>query len=163
MQQSPIGGNVTGLSASGLVLRNNGGNDLTVPSGATSFQFTESVSYGGGYAVTVAQQPTGLTCTPSNNSGNNVMNNVITISITCVTAGPPLTVPHIFVTSGRHNGNFGGSGGADTFCNNDANKPTNGAFTYKALLQGNNATVINTKYGSVAKKQFLLWCALNLR
>ncbi len=36
-----IGGGITGLSASGLVLQNNGGDNLSVPSGATSFVFRD--------------------------------------------------------------------------------------------------------------------------
>lgn len=78
-----IGGTITGLSASGLVLRNNGGDDLLVPSGATSFQFATPVAYGSSYNVTVATQPTGLTCSVSNDSGINVTADITSVSITC--------------------------------------------------------------------------------
>jgi hypothetical protein len=56
-----IGGTITGLTASGLVLQNNGADDLTVASGATTFTFATKVS--GAYTVTVKTQPTGLVCT----------------------------------------------------------------------------------------------------
>lgn len=78
-----IGGSISGLTASGLVLRNNGTDNLVVPSGSTSFQFATPVAYGGGYAVTIATQPTGRTCTVSNGTGTNVMANINTVSITC--------------------------------------------------------------------------------
>ncbi|WP_298627027.1 hypothetical protein [uncultured Legionella sp.] len=78
-----IGGTISGLTASGLVLRNNGADDLTVPSGATSFEFATPVAYGDGYNVTVATQPAGLTCTISNGMGTNVTANINNVSITC--------------------------------------------------------------------------------
>ena len=78
-----ISGTISNLTESGLVLQNNGADNLTVNSGATSFQFATQVAYGGSYNVTVAQQPTGLTCTVSNGSGTNVIADVENISITC--------------------------------------------------------------------------------
>ncbi len=81
-----IGGTLAGLTASGLVLRNNGTDDLSVPAGATSFQFPMQMTKGGSYNVTVAQQPSGLVCTVSNGSGTNIMANVTNVSINCTTA-----------------------------------------------------------------------------
>ena len=78
-----ISGTISNLTESGLVLQNNGADNLTVNSGATSFQFATQVAYGGSYNVTVAQQPTGLTCMVSNGSGVNVIADVENISITC--------------------------------------------------------------------------------
>jgi hypothetical protein len=43
------------------------------------------------------------------------------------------SVGTIFLTSATHSGNFGGVAGADTFCQVDVAKPSNGK-TYKALL-----------------------------
>src|ERR1035438_3387884 len=52
-----IGGTVTGLSGTGLVLQDNGGDNLTVAkSGA--FTFLTSIANGGAYLVTVSTQPT---------------------------------------------------------------------------------------------------------
>ncbi|KTC92098.1 NHL repeat-containing protein [Legionella cincinnatiensis] len=78
-----IGGSISGLTASGLVLQNNGGDNLSVPANATSFQFATPIAEGGSYAVTIQQQPTGLTCTIDNATGSNVMANVTDISIVC--------------------------------------------------------------------------------
>jgi hypothetical protein len=77
-----IGGNITGLTASGLVLQNNLADDLTVASGATTFTFATQVS--GAYSVTVKTQPTGLTCTVSNGNGT-ASTNVNNVSISCAT------------------------------------------------------------------------------
>ena len=51
-----IGGTVTGLTGSGLVLRNNGGDDLAVAADGT-YTFSTSVANGGSYNVTVLTQP----------------------------------------------------------------------------------------------------------
>ncbi|MCB1194414.1 MAG: DUF1566 domain-containing protein [Leptospiraceae bacterium] len=75
-----ISGTITGLTADGLVLQNNSGDDLTVSSGATTFAFTTKVS--GAYAVTVKTQPTGLTCSVSSGSGTAIAD-VTNVSISC--------------------------------------------------------------------------------
>jgi hypothetical protein len=59
-----VGGTVSGLTGSGLVLRINGANDLAVAPSSTSFTFPPGV-LGGGifYNVMVGAQPMGQTCT----------------------------------------------------------------------------------------------------
>ena len=81
-----IGGAIAGLTGTGLVLQNNGGNDLTVPAGATSFMFATGVSSGAGYNVTVKTQPTGpsQTCTVANGTGT-ANANVTDVVVNCVT------------------------------------------------------------------------------
>src|SRR6202011_1288751 len=70
-----IGGTATGLVGSGLVLQDNGGDNLTVTSGGTtgaaSFTFATVLSSGASYAVTILTQPTspGQTCAATNGSG----------------------------------------------------------------------------------------------
>src|SRR5579863_20801 len=78
-----IGGTITGLSASGLTLDDNGGDTLTVSSGASTFTFATKVQSGGAYAVTVASQPTGETCTVSAGSGT-ASANVTSVAVACV-------------------------------------------------------------------------------
>lgn len=79
-----IGGTITGLSGSGLVLQYNGANDLTVNAGATSFSFAGTVTAGSAYAVTVKTQPSApsQTCTAANPTGTATAN--VSIAITCV-------------------------------------------------------------------------------
>ena len=79
-----IGGSISGLTTSGLVLWDNGGDALTVSSGATTFTFATPVAYGGNYAVTVHTQPTGLTCIASSGSGSVASAAAVTsVSIAC--------------------------------------------------------------------------------
>jgi hypothetical protein len=81
-----VGGTVSGLVGTGLVLRNNGGNDLTV-SASGAFTFGAPVASGGAYAVTVLTQPTSpaQTCTVTNGSGTVASANVTSVVVTCVT------------------------------------------------------------------------------
>ncbi len=83
-----IGGSLAGLTASsGVVLQNNGGNNLTVQADGT-FAFSEPVNSGAAYAVTVATQPSGETCAVTNGSctaSANVSN--VAVSCTSVFAG----------------------------------------------------------------------------
>ena len=44
-----IGGTVSGLSGAGLVLQDNGGNNLPVSAGATSFTFTTAIASGSSF------------------------------------------------------------------------------------------------------------------
>ncbi len=81
-QTYPLSGSISGLTASGLVLAN-GTDTLPVSSGATGFMMPTAVPYGSAYAVTVQQQPTGLTCTPSNATGNMPAGPVTNVTITC--------------------------------------------------------------------------------
>ncbi len=78
-----VGGSISGLSASGLVLEDNGGNNLTVNNGQSSFTFTTMLANGAAYDVTVATQPTGETCTPSSNTGTISSANVSNVSVAC--------------------------------------------------------------------------------
>jgi hypothetical protein len=80
-----LGGSVSGLTASGLVLANGGDTD-TVSSDATSFTMPTAVAYGSPYAVTVQTQPAGLTCTVSNGTGNMPAGAVNSVTVTCAVA-----------------------------------------------------------------------------
>lgn len=79
-----LGGTVSGLSTSGLVLKN-GTDELTVNSGASTFQFGSTVSSGATYSVTVKTQPTGKTCSVSNSTGTMTSAGVTTVQVTCST------------------------------------------------------------------------------
>lgn len=77
-----LGGSVTGLVASGLVLAN-GAETLTVPSGASQFTFVTPVAFTSGYAVTVSQQPAGLSCAVKNASGTMPAQDVTSVAVSC--------------------------------------------------------------------------------
>jgi hypothetical protein len=81
-----VGGSISLLAGSGLVLRLNGGSDLVLNSGATSFAFPP-VPSGTQYTVTVAANPTGpaQSCTVEQPSGTVGGENVTNVQVTCVT------------------------------------------------------------------------------
>ncbi len=82
-----IGGTVSGLVGTGLVLQDNGGNNLAVAANG-SFTFSTPIATGGAYAVTVLAQPTGpaQTCLVTSGSGTVASANVTSVSVTCTTA-----------------------------------------------------------------------------
>lgn len=83
-----IGGTMTGLSGSGLVLQNNGGDDLAVAADG-SFSFAAALATGASYAITVRTQPgnPSQTCTIANATGTVGNANVSNVAVTCVTGG----------------------------------------------------------------------------
>ena len=78
-----VGGTISGLSSSGLVLRLNT-TSLIVPSGATAFKFSTSLPSNTPYTVSAGIQPPSLFCTPANNTGTVLSSNITNISIACV-------------------------------------------------------------------------------
>jgi len=65
-----LGGTVSGLAAGeSVLLQNNGADTLTVSANG-SFSFSESVSSGASYSVSVLQQPVGQVCSVANGSGS---------------------------------------------------------------------------------------------
>jgi 6-phosphogluconolactonase (cycloisomerase 2 family) len=78
-----IGGTISGLNASGLVLQDNGGDDLTVASGATSFTFATPIATGGAYSVTVKSSPANTTCSVAQGSGTVAAANITNVAVTC--------------------------------------------------------------------------------
>lgn len=79
-----IGGSITGLTGSGLVLRNNGGDDKTITADG-SYTFATSVANGGSYNVSVLTHPTSQVCTVANASGSAGAN-VTNANVSCVPA-----------------------------------------------------------------------------
>jgi len=77
-----VGGAVTGLSGT-LVLRNNGANNLTITANG-AFTFSAPISSGSSYAVTVATQPAGQSCTVANGSAT-IAGNVTSVAVSCST------------------------------------------------------------------------------
>lgn len=82
-----VGGTVAGLTGTGLVLQDNGGDDLTV-NAAGAFAFATALASGAAYAVTVKTQPASpsQTCTVTNGSGNVAAANVTNVAVACTTS-----------------------------------------------------------------------------
>ena len=118
-----VGGTITGLPAGASVTLADNGADVTVSSNGT-YAFPASVPSGTAYAVTVATQPVGATCTVANGSGT-VTANVTNIAVTCV----PATV-----TIG---GTVTGLTGTVVLQDNGGNSlsvAANGAFTFTTAI-----------------------------
>ncbi len=126
-----IGGTVSGLSGSGLVLQDNGGNNLTVSANG-SFIFTAAITSGGAYSVTVLTQPSSPTQTCSVSSGSGTATaNVTNVQVTC--AAPTYTI----------GGTVSGLTGTGLVLqNNGGNNLTitaNGSFTFSTAITSGGA------------------------
>jgi serine/threonine-protein kinase len=77
-----VGGSITGLAATGLVLAN-GADTVAVASGATGFTLPAAVLQGASYMVTVQTQPTGEHCSLTNSTGAIAGANVTNVGVTC--------------------------------------------------------------------------------
>jgi uncharacterized repeat protein (TIGR03803 family) len=85
-QTHTIGGTVSGLSGTGLVLQNNSSSNLSI-SGNGNFTFSTPIAAGGAYRVTVLTQPSNptQTCTVANGSGT-ANANVTSVQVSCAVA-----------------------------------------------------------------------------
>lgn len=103
-----IGGTVSGLSGSGLMLQNNGGDTLAVNANG-SFTFKSPLSAGDAYLVTVSAQPGGPaeSCIVTNAVGSVISANVTDVQVACaaVPAMPPAiqTAPNQWTWAGGAN------------------------------------------------------------
>jgi YVTN family beta-propeller protein len=86
-----VGGSVSGLTSAGLVLQNNGADNLTVSADGT-FTFAAAAAAGDPYNLTILTQPSGQTCTVTN-GGGTVQGNVVNVAVTCVAATSYLVYP----------------------------------------------------------------------
>ena len=131
-----IGGAITGLTGSGLVLQLNGGSNLPVNPNATAFTFVTQLAVGAMYNVSVLTQPTSpsQTCTVSNGSGNVGSASVASISISCATK--------TFTVGGTVTG-LTGSGLVLRNNGNDLPVNASGPFTFTTpILSGATYSVI---------------------
>lgn len=81
-----VGGTVSDLEGTGLVLQNNQGDDLAVSENG-AFSFSTELEDGSNYDVTVVHQPSDLsqTCTVTGGSGSVAGADITDIQIVCVT------------------------------------------------------------------------------
>jgi hypothetical protein len=152
-----VGGTVTGLNGAGLVLRDNGGDDLAV-SASGMFTFATKVANGAAYAVSVYTQPSNptQTCTVTNGSGTMGSINITTVTVACVTVVSGTFLGVDYANSGD-TGSLGvtildGAGGyTSTSVENDAGTITSGiadAGTYTVAAGG--AVTLDTNVGGVS-------------
>ena len=77
-----LGGTITGLSAGGLILAN-GTDRLAVAANAAQFTLPTPVVTTSSYALTIARQPSGMTCTASGGTGTMPPGNYAGIAVSC--------------------------------------------------------------------------------
>ncbi|NOZ24932.1 MAG: Ig-like domain-containing protein, partial [Nitrospirae bacterium] len=88
-----VGGTVSGLSGT-LILRNNGGDDLSVTADG-DFVFATPIADGATYNVTVSSHPDGQTCSVTNGTGTVSGADVTDVGVACL---PDSTVPAVVST-----------------------------------------------------------------
>ncbi|HEX4648714.1 MAG TPA: choice-of-anchor tandem repeat GloVer-containing protein, partial [Steroidobacteraceae bacterium] len=93
-----VGGTISGLTASGLVLAN-GAATVSPAANATSFTMPTAVTSGTTYDIVVQTEPTGLTCSVTNASGTVGSVNVTNVAVSCAAASPYATL-HSFGAAG---------------------------------------------------------------
>jgi hypothetical protein len=80
-----LAGSVYGLTKDGLVLQNNGADDLTVLAGSSTFVFPTLLGNDAGYNVTIKTQPAAAVCTVTGGQGTTSTFDITTVYVTCVT------------------------------------------------------------------------------
>jgi 6-phosphogluconolactonase (cycloisomerase 2 family) len=81
-----IGGTISGLTGAGLILQNDGGDNLSISPGATNFTFITPIASGVTYNVTIFSQPLSQTCNVADGSGPVTNANITSVQVVCTTA-----------------------------------------------------------------------------
>ncbi len=132
-----IGGNVSGLTGSGVTLTN-GGDKITV-TGSGSFSFPTSVASGNTYSVADTLDPTNpwQTCTVTNGSGTVGGANVINVQVSCTTNTYSISVAVSGLASGE----------SISLTNNSANAisaSASGTYTFSNVASGTSYSIAAT-------------------
>jgi hypothetical protein len=133
-----VGGSVSGLQGTGLVLQDNQGNDLSIPSSG-NFVFTTAIAAGGAYSVTVKTQPTNAwqTCTVTNGSGTVATANITGVVVTCVT--------NTYAVSGGISGLAGVGLVLQDNVADDLGASASGTFTFPIKIASGKAYAVTVK------------------
>jgi 6-phosphogluconolactonase (cycloisomerase 2 family) len=133
-----VGGSVSGLVGSGLVLQNNGGNDLAIAANG-SFVFPAAVGSWSVYGVTIKTQPTNppQTCVVSGGNGTLAISNVSNVVVTCTT--------HTFTVGGSVSGLVGSGFVLQDNGRDDRAIAANGSFVFSAAVASGSAYAVTIK------------------
>ena len=138
LQKFQVGGTVSGLKGAGLVLQDNGGDDLAV-SADGMFEFATSLLEGGAYAVTVKAQPKApeQTCMVTGGTGTIAAASVTSVQVTCAT--------DTFTVGGTLSGLSGGSVVLQDNGGDDLTLSANGSFTFPTKVVDGGAYAVTVK------------------
>ncbi|MGB8325135.1 MAG: kelch repeat-containing protein [Candidatus Acidiferrum sp.] len=127
-----IGGTVSGLTGTGLVLQDNAGDNLPVIAAATKFTFVTSVASGGAYKVTVLTQPSNpaQTCTVTSGTGT-ALANVTSVTVACTTNAVSATIGGNITGLAANSSVILQDNGGDSLT-----LTANGPFTFKTSVTG---------------------------
>lgn len=135
----PVSVNVVGLEAAGLVLSNNGGDDLPVtaaPPGAVTATFTTEVASGKPFKVAIKSQPTRQACKMSGGEGTVVAGPVTTVTVNCSPG---------YVVGGNVTGLTGSGLVLQNNLGDDVSVNAVGTFTFPTLLASGDAYDVTVK------------------
>ena len=93
-----IGGTVSGMAGTGLVLQDNGGDNLAITANGP-FTFSSEVKKNASYNVTMLTQPSGQNCTVSNGAGTATAN-VANVAVACASTALPPGAPAVNLSFG---------------------------------------------------------------
>jgi hypothetical protein len=162
-----IGGTISwpASGVTGSVTLATNGESKTVAAGTTSFTFPTPLATGTVYAITVTAQPTGGTCTVTNDAGGTVgTKNITDVAVTCTA-----TAPQTYSISGTISWPASGVTGSVTLATNGESKTvaagttsftfptplatgTVYAITVTAQPTGGTCTVTNDAGGTIGTK-----------
>lgn len=139
VELATIGGSVAGLLGSGLILQDNGTDDLQIGMNGP-FVFPTKVRNGNGYAVTVSSQPSNptQTCSVAGGAGTVKGANVTDVSVTCSTSA--YTVGGTVVGLGGATGLVLSNNGVD-----DLPIVAGGAFTFATKVASGSTFAVAVK------------------
>lgn len=123
-----VGGTVTGLLGNGLILQNNGGDNLAI-SADGAFTFATALDDLSAYGVTVAAQPgtPAQTCDVTAGSGNLAGADVTDVSVTCTT--------NTYTVGGSVSGLAGDGLVLQNNASDDLAITADGSFTFATALE----------------------------
>jgi hypothetical protein len=142
-----IGGTVTGLAGTGLILQNNGGDNLAVTASG-AFTFKTGLKSGSAYAISVLTQPSSPTqnCAITGGGGTATAN-VTTVAVACTTAALSATI----------GGTVSGLSGTGLVLQDNVGDSLtisgNGAFTFKTAVTGTSAYAVTVLTQPVSPNQ----------
>jgi len=134
-----VGGTLSGLAASTVVLQNNASDNLSL-SADGNFTFATAINDTNAYAVSIKTQPAGQTCTITNGSGTLSGANISNVAVNCA-ANAPLT----YTIGGALSGLTAGTVILQNNSSDDLSLSGNGNFTFVTAINDTTAYAVTVK------------------